>query len=126
MSTHTEEHLEHTESPSDMKAQIWKTFWILLAFTLVDIALYFIIDPSMVRNWIFIILGVVKAFFIVSIFMHMKFERTFLTWMIVTPMVLVIYLITLMVVEAKFVDNHVNKDSEAKPTTEQTESEKAH
>lgn len=126
MSAHTTEHLEHTESPADMKAQIWKTFWILLAFTLVDIALYFIIDPSMVRNWIFIILGVVKAFFIVSIFMHMKFERNFLTWMIVTPMVLVIYLITLMVIEAKFVDNHVNKDSVAKPATEQTEDKHAH
>jgi cytochrome c oxidase subunit IV len=126
MSAHTVEHLEHTESPSDMKSQIWKTFWILLAFTLVDIALYFIIDPSMLRNWIFIILGVVKAFFIVSIFMHMKFERNFLTWMIVTPMVLVIYLITLMVIEAKFVDNHVNKDSVAKPATEQTEDKHAH
>lgn len=126
MSAHTTEHLEHTESPADMKAQIWKTFWILLAFTLVDIALYFIIDPSMVRNWIFIILGVVKAFFIVSIFMHMKFERNFLTWMIVTPMVLVIYLITLMVIEAKFVDDHVNKDSVAKPATEQTEDKHAH
>ena len=39
MSSHTVEHLEHTESPSDMKSHIWKTFWILLAFTLVDIAL---------------------------------------------------------------------------------------
>jgi cytochrome c oxidase subunit IV len=126
MSANTTEHLEHTESPADMKAQIWKTFWILLAFTLVDIALYFIIDPSMVRNWIFIILGVVKAFFIVSIFMHMKFERKFLTWMIVTPMVLVIYLITLMVIEAKFVDNNVNKDSVAKPATEQAEDKHAH
>lgn len=126
MSAHTTEHLEHTESPADMKAQIWKTFWILLAFTLVDIALYFIIDPSMVRNWIFIILGVVKAFFIVSIFMHMKFERKFLTWMIVTPMVLVIYLITLMVIEAKFVDNNVNQDSVAKPATEQAEDKHAH
>ena len=126
MSAHTVEHLEHTESPSDMKAQIWKTFWILLAFTLVDIALYFVLSPSMFRNWVFIILGVVKAFFIVSIFMHMKFERKFLTWMIVLPMILVVYLITLMVTEAKYVDDHVNKDSVAKPATEQTEDKHAH
>ena len=85
MSAHTE-HLEHTESPADMKAQIWKTFWILLAFTLVDIALYFIIPASMMRNWVFIGLGIVKAFFIVSIFMHMKFERKFLRMMIILPM----------------------------------------
>jgi cytochrome c oxidase subunit IV len=126
MSSHTVEHLEHTESPSDMKSQIWKTFWILLAFTLVDIALYFVLDPTMFRNWVFIILGVVKAFFIVSIFMHMKFERKFLAWMIILPMVLVIFLITLMVVEAKYVDDHVNKDSVAKPATEESHDTHAH
>ena len=80
----------------------------------------------MFRNWVFIILGVVKAFFIVSIFMHMKFERKFLTWMIVLPMILVVYLITLMVTEAKYVDDHVNKGSVAKPATEQTEDKHAH
>lgn len=106
--SHTVEHLEHTESPSDMKAQIWKTFWILLGFTLVDIALYFILPASMLRNWVFIILGVVKAFFIVSIFMHMKFERKFLAWMIILPMSFVVYLITLMVIEGRYTDDSRN------------------
>lgn len=119
MSAHTE-HLEHTDSPADMKAQIWKTFWILLAFTLVDIALYFIIPPSMMRNWVFIVLGVVKAFFIVSIFMHMKFERKFLRMMIILPMSFVIYLVTLMIIEGRFTDNNRNGDHQgAAPATEQ-------
>lgn len=119
MSAHTE-HLEHTDSPADMKAQIWKTFWILLAFTLVDIALYFIIPPSMMRNWVFIVLGVVKAFFIVSIFMHMKFERKFLRMMIILPMSFVIYLVTLMIIEGRFTDNSRNVDHKgAAPATEQ-------
>lgn len=121
MSSHTAEHLEHTDSPADMKAQIWKTFWILLAFTLVDIGLYFIISPSMFRNWVFIILGVVKAFFIVSIFMHMKFERKFLTWMIVLPMSFVVYLITLMVIEGSYTDKSRNIPGGQKPATEQHE-----
>ncbi len=112
MSAHTE-HLEHTESPADMKAQIWKTFWILLAFTLVDIALYFIIPASMMRNWVFIVLGIVKAFFIVSIFMHMKFERKFLRMMIILPMMFVVYLITLMVIEGGYTDNNRNGEQTA-------------
>lgn len=116
MSAHTAEHLEHTESPSDMKAQIWKTFWILLGFTLVDIALYFILPANMLRNWVFIVLGVVKAFFIVSIFMHMKFERKFLVWMIVLPMAFVIYLITLMVIEGRYTDNSRNVNDGAVKT----------
>jgi cytochrome c oxidase subunit IV len=106
--SHTTEHLEHTDAPSDMKAQIWKTFWILLGFTIVDIVLYFVIPASMMRNWTFIILGVVKAFFIVSIFMHMKFERKFLAWMIILPMSFVIYLITLMVIEGRYTDDSRN------------------
>lgn len=114
MSAHTE-HLEHTESPADMKTQIWKTFWILLAFTLVDIALYFIIPASMMRNWVFIVLGIVKAFFIVSIFMHMKFERKFLRMMIILPMMFVVYLITLMVIEGGYTDNNRNGEQTAAP-----------
>ena len=114
MSAHTE-HLEHTESPADMKAQIWKTFWILLAFTLVDIALYFIIPASMTRNWVFILLGIVEAFFIVSIFMHMKFERKFLRMMIILPMMFVVFLITLMVIEGGYTDNSRNTDRSVAP-----------
>lgn len=105
---HTTQHLEHTDAPADMKAQIWKTFWILLGFTIVDIVLYFVIPASMMRNWVFIILGVVKAFFIVSIFMHMKFERKFLAWMIILPMSFVVYLITLMVIEGRYTDDSRN------------------
>lgn len=115
MSAHTE-HLEHTDTPADMKAQIWKTFWILLAFTIVDIALYFVIPASSFRNWVFIILGLVKAFFIVGVFMHMKFEKKFFKWMIILPIILVVYLITLMVSEANYTDASRNGEK-AKETS---------
>lgn len=112
MSAHeATEHLEHTESPSDMKAKIWRTFWILLVLTIVDIGFYFAFPPSIYRNYLFIVLGLVKAYFIVGIFMHMKFERKFLVWMIVLPMSFVIYLITLMVIEGNYTDNARNVES---------------
>lgn len=100
---HTE-HLEHTESPANMKSQIWNTFWILLALTLVDIALYFILlsSHSLAKNILFVFLGIVKAFYIVSVFMHMKFERKFLVWIIITPMLFVGYLIWLALTEAGY------------------------
>jgi len=101
---HTEEHLEHTEPPVDIKRQIWRTFWILFALTIIDIAIYFyfIGHKSMTKNITFIFLGVVKAFFIVGVFMHMKFERKWLPYLIITPMLFVIYLITLMVIEGNY------------------------
>ena len=101
---HTEEHREHTEGPKDMKKVIWKTFWILFGLTVVDIAVYFQLMNyhSGYKNALFIILGVVKAYFIVGIFMHMKFERKWLPYIIIVPMIFVMYLITLMVIEGNY------------------------
>jgi cytochrome c oxidase subunit IV len=98
------EHLEHTESPSNMKSQIWNTFWILLVLTVVDIALYFALlsNSSIYKNILFVFLGIVKAFYIVSVFMHMKFERKFLVWIIVAPMLFVCFLIWLALNEAGY------------------------
>jgi cytochrome c oxidase subunit 4 len=98
------EHLEHTETPADMKKQIWKTFWILLALTVIDIVIYFMLleNMSMMKNVLFILLGVVKAYFIVNIFMHMKFERPWLRNMIIYPLLFVIFLIFLMLIEADY------------------------
>lgn len=98
------EHLEHTESPKDMKSKIWKTFWILTALTVVDIALYFMLieNHSMMKNVLFILLGVVKAYYIVSIFMHMKFEAKWLVNFIIYPMLFIVFLIALMLIESTF------------------------
>ena len=100
---HTE-HLEHTETPSNMKAQIWKTFWILFGLTIVDIAFYFafLSYHSMWKNALFILLGIVKAWFIVGVFMHMKFERKVLMYMIIVPMIFVVFFVALMLIEGDF------------------------
>lgn len=100
---HTE-HIEHTDAPKDMKSKIWRTFWILLAFTVIDIVLYFMLltTHSMWKNAIFIVLGVVKAYYIVGIFMHMTFERKTLKYTIILPMIFVIFFIALMIIEGNF------------------------
>lgn len=103
---HTE-HIEHTDAPANMKQQIWKTFWILLALTIIDIVIYFMLlgVHSALKNWTFILLGVVKAYYIVGIFMHMQFERKWLRYIIILPMLFVVYLITLMIIEGNFTDS---------------------
>jgi cytochrome c oxidase subunit IV len=54
------------------------------------------------KNWVFIILGVVKAYYIVGVFMHMKFERKTLMYTIIIPMVFVIFFVALMLIEGDF------------------------
>jgi cytochrome c oxidase subunit IV len=98
------EHMEHTDAPKDMKSKIWRTFWILTVLTIVDIGLYFMLidNHDMWKNVLFILLGVVKAYYIVSIFMHMKFEQKWLVNFIIYPMLFVIFLIALMLIESTF------------------------
>jgi cytochrome c oxidase subunit IV len=100
---HTE-HLEHTESPANMKKQIMNTFYVLTVLTIVDIGLYFLLlsSHSMFKNILFIFLGLVKAFYIVSVFMHMKFERKFLALVIILPMLFICFLIWLALTEAGY------------------------
>ena len=86
-----EEYVPHVESHGTKG--IWKTFWILLALTLIDIVFYFTISPSMFRNIIFIVLGIVKAYFIVGDFMHMKHERSNLVASIIGPVIFIIALV---------------------------------
>jgi cytochrome c oxidase subunit IV len=101
---HTEEHFEHVEPPKDMKSKIWRTFWILLALTVVDIGLYFALltHHSMMKNALFILLGIVKAYYIVGIFMHMSFEMKWLRNFIIYPMLFVIVLVALVLIEGDY------------------------
>ncbi len=70
---------------------LMKVFWILLAVTLLEIGLAllhfeagFLTRP--VLNTIFILLTIVKAFYIVAEFMHFRHERKSLVMIILIPL----------------------------------------
>jgi|GEM_PF-484041 len=83
---------------------LWKVFVILSILTVIDIAFYFIFPPVLARHITFIILGIVKAFYIVFTFMHLKYEIKGLQKIITWPMLLVVYLITLCLIEGSFIN----------------------
>jgi cytochrome c oxidase subunit IV len=90
---------------------IWKTFWILLIITAVEVALG-IIKPGFllgnlfgtsILNYIFIILTLVKAYFIVAFFMHLKYEKTSFNWTIYLPaLILIPYLTFIVLTEGSY------------------------
>lgn len=86
-----ETYVPHVESHGTRG--IWVTFFIMSFLTIIDIVLYFWIDPSMIRNTIFIVLGLVKAYYIVGVFMHMKSEAMNLIIGIIGPVLFIIALI---------------------------------
>jgi len=86
---------------------IWRVFIILCVITAVEFAFAFIMEASSLRNWIFIILTLVKAFFIVGEFMHLKHETKSLIWTILVPTILLVWLVTALVTEGTYIGDVV-------------------
>ncbi len=93
--------MAHTQSANDRQASIksiWKTFWILLGVTVVEVGLAFLhlytgFPGKLLLNSVFIGLTLVKAFFIVAEFMHLGHEVRNLIMTILFPLLLFVWFI---------------------------------
>lgn len=99
---HSEE-VEVTVLPPD-KAKIkrlWTVAGILGLVTLFEFGVAFGLPHEMkdLRVWIFVIMTIVKAAYIVGEFMHLKYEAKFLMWSIIIPMVFVVWMLVAFVYE---------------------------
>jgi cytochrome c oxidase subunit IV len=94
-------HSEHL-TPEQQKAKImgiWKVAGYLAIITAIEFALAFTVTRGMLLNSIFIALTIVKAFYIVAEFMHLRHEVKVLIWSILLPMIFVVWLIIALLVE---------------------------
>ncbi|WP_291100874.1 MULTISPECIES: cytochrome C oxidase subunit IV family protein [unclassified Flavobacterium] len=93
--------------------RIWTVFGFLSVITIVEV-FFGIVKPEILHmnsflgltllNWIFIILTLVKAYFIVYAFMHMEGEKTALRNAVVLPLIfLVIYLLFILLTEGHYI-----------------------
>lgn len=93
--------------------KIWSVFAILSAVTTVEVFLGIIKPESLylnnvlgmnLLNWIFYILTVFKAYYIVWSFMHLEGEKSFLRNVIVIPVIfLIMYLLFILLTEADYI-----------------------
>jgi len=104
MSAHaTTENTPVGEIAKPNTAWIWRVFGILVGITAVEFVFVFLMHPSTLRNSIFIVLTILKAFFIVGEFMHLKHETKGLIWTILVPMALLVWLLVALVTEGSYV-----------------------
>ena len=89
---------------SNNKKIIWRTFWILLFITIFEVGIAFTSIPHNILIIIFIVLTIVKAYYIVAFFMHLKHERSPLKYSIVLPFVLIVYLIWIAIEEGNYLN----------------------
>ena len=96
------------------KKKIWGVFFYLLGITAIEffIALYLIPHGFVSRgigNFAYILLTLLKAFYIVAYFMHLKFEKFAFKTGIVVAFIFIIYFIVLMLTEGSYLHVHMNK-----------------
>lgn len=100
------EHVSNTK-------RIWTVFGILSVITIVEV-IFGILKPEVLHmnnllglnllNWLFIILTIVKAYYIVYAFMHMEGEKTTLRYAVIFPLIfLVVYLLFILLTEADYI-----------------------
>ena len=88
--------LHHGDEHTFSTKVIWRTFWILLIITVVELVLailYYETDflPKHFLNGIFVLGTLAKAFFIIAEFMHLKYELKSLILTVGFPAMLFIW-----------------------------------
>ena len=97
---HTTSEVTFHHEPAEGTKRIWKTFWVLLIITVIELGLgllmYAVSFPPLINiviKGVIIILSLAKAFYIVSIFMHLGDELRNMIMTIVVPLLLFVWFI---------------------------------
>lgn len=96
--------INSSESKSQVK-KIWKVFWLLLVITVVEVMLGMFFShsiPKGVINFLFLALTILKAGYIVAIFMHLGDEvKSFISTVLI-PLVLFVWFIIAFLADGFF------------------------
>jgi cytochrome c oxidase subunit IV len=127
--------LSHDQHDGNAQVKkIWKTFWILLFLTLAELGIGLTIytlhkgehpNPTLVLMFkgLVCILTLAKAFYIVSIFMHLGDEIRNLIMTIIVPLMLFIWFIAAFLWDGNAWKNLRNTDAGSRPNIEKVQKE---
>ncbi len=103
---HTEVNHGTGEVAKPQTKRIWQVFMILSAVTALEFIIALGFDwPHGLKAAIFIGMTIVKAFYIVADFMHLKHEVKVLIWSIILPMLFVAWLLLALLLEGDYMLN---------------------
>jgi len=87
--------------------KLWKIALILGIITAIEFFMAYTMPRGILLYAAFVGLTIVKAFYIVSEFMHLKYEVKALIWSILLPMIFVVWLIIALLAEGGSIFNHL-------------------
>ena len=99
MASHAAHGTSEKEIAPPNTGAIWKTFWILLILTAIEFVIAFTMPANTLRVAIFCGMTIVKAFYIVGEFMHLKHEVKSLMWAVLIPTLFVVWLLVALIYE---------------------------
>jgi cytochrome c oxidase subunit 4 len=128
MSQHTiSPEITHAPEHSGNTKRIWKIFWVLSALTIVELMLgYFMyakhetLTPAVIltTKCVIAILTLLKAYYIVSVFMHLGDEIRNMIMTIVVPLILFVWFIIAFLWDGNSWKELRNTDAGSKPNME--------
>jgi cytochrome c oxidase subunit 4 len=131
MSQHTiSPEITHSQEPSEGTGRIWKIFWVLSLLTMIELALgYFLyfkgVDMShfavLGTKGVIGILTLLKAYYIVSVFMHLGDEVRNMIMTITVPLVLFIWFIIAFLFDGNSWKNLRNTNAGSRPSIEKVQ-----
>ncbi len=124
MNHHFGHDVKSTESKKQM-GRIWKVFWILLVITVVEVCLGMFFSHAMPKALIaffFLALTLLKAAYIVKVFMHLGDETKSFMVTVLIPLVLFIWFIIAFLYDGGFWLD-INKKSPTRHTQTQLTSQ---
>jgi cytochrome c oxidase subunit IV len=110
----------NSEESRAQVSRIWKIFWILLAITVVEVIMGMFFSHSMPKglvNFFFLALTILKAGYIVAVFMHLGDEFKGFIVTVLVPLVLFVWFIIAFLADGGFW-LHMNNSSPARQTIE--------
>jgi hypothetical protein len=131
MSQVTTVQVDHHHDDKAQIKRIWKTFWILSVITIIELgiglAIYNINEGDTPREFLILmfkgvvcILTLAKAFYIVSIFMHLGDEIRNMTMTIIVPLLLFIWFIAAFLWDGYAWKEYRNTDAGSRTYKERT------
>lgn len=98
-----ENHSSPVVTPPNKEAilHLWKVAGILLLITLFEFSVAFLLphEYHVLRVAIFVGMTIVKAFYIVFEFMHLRYEVKALCWVILLPLLFLVWLLIALLYE---------------------------
>ncbi len=84
-----------------IRKKLWMVFWVMLVVTLIELFIGAFFSEQLGelnKEYVFIFFTLVKAFFIVFVFMHLGDEKTALKYVIIAPYTLFIFYLAFMAI----------------------------